>query len=125
MTFNSWEFLIFYPIVALLYFVLPKTAKWVMLLIASYYFYMFYQADLVFLIVTTTVISWLASNVIERTKNIKLRRVMLAVTLVVCLGVLFFYKYFNFLAGSVVSIGNLLGGEAPPVVLNLILPVGN
>ena len=124
MTFNSWEFLIFYPIVALLYFVLPKTAKWVMLLIASYYFYMFYQADLIFLIVTTTVISWLASNVIERTKNIKLRRVMLAITLVVCLGVLFFYKYFNFLAGSVVSIVNLLGGEAPPVVLNLILPVG-
>ena len=124
MTFNSWEFLIFYPIVALLYFCLPKKLKWPMLLCASYYFYAFYQADLLFLIITTTVISWLASNVIERTKNEKLKKAMLAITLVVCLGVLFFYKYFNFLAGSVVSIINMLGGEAPPVVLNLILPVG-
>lgn len=124
MTFNSWEFLIFFPIVALLYFVLPKRAKWIMLLIASYYFYMFYQADLMFLIVTTTVISWGASFIIEKTERIALRRLMLAVTLIVCLGILFFYKYFNFLAGSVVSIINLLGGEASPVVLNLILPVG-
>ena len=124
MTFNSWEFLIFFPIVALLYFVLPKRARWIMLLIASYYFYMFYQADLMFLIVTTTVISWLASFVIERTQNRTLRRIMLAITLTVCLGILFFYKYFNFLADSVVSIVNLLGGEAPPVVLDLILPVG-
>jgi len=57
MTFNSWEFLIFYPIVALLYFVLPKKFKWPMLLVASYYFYIFYQARLVFLILATTLIS--------------------------------------------------------------------
>ena len=124
MTFNSWEFLIFYPIVAILYFVLPKKLKWPMLLIASYYFYMFYQAELVFLIVATTLISWIASNIIERTERKGLKKLMLALTLIVCLGVLFFYKYFNFLAGSVVSIVTLLGGEAPPVVLNLILPVG-
>ena len=124
MTFNSWEFLIFYPIVALLYFLLPKKAKWIMLLIASYYFYAFYQADLLFLIVGTTFISWLASNIIAKTENKTVRKIWLAVTLVVCLGVLFFYKYFDFLADSVVSIINLLGGEAPPVVLNLILPVG-
>ena len=124
MTFNSWEFLIFYPIVALLYFVLPKKLKWPMLLIASYYFYAFYQADLLFLIVGTTVISWVASNIIERTDNKRTKKIWLAITLVVCLGVLFFYKYFNFLADSVVSIVNLLGGNAPPVVLNLILPVG-
>lgn len=124
MTFNSWEFLIFYPVVALLYFLLPKKLKWPMLLIASYYFYMFYQAELMFLIVATTVISWFASNVIERTERQGLKKLMLALTLIVCLGVLFFYKYFNFLAGSVLSIVELLGGNPPPVVLNLILPVG-
>ena len=124
MTFNSWEFLIFFPIVALLYFVLPKKMKWPMLLIASYYFYMFYQAELVFLIVGTTLISWLASLIIERTERKGVKRLWLAITLVVCLGVLFFYKYFNFLAGSVVSLIELFGGETPPVMLNLILPVG-
>ena len=124
MTFNSWEFLIFYPIVALLYFVLPKKLKWPMLLIASYYFYAFYQAELLFLIVATTLISWISSRIIERTEKNGVRKLMLTVTLVVCLGVLFLYKYFNFLAGSVVSLVELFGGEAPPVVLNLVLPVG-
>ena len=124
MTFNSWEFLLFYPIVLLLYFVLPKKCKWPMLLIASYYFYMCYQAELVFLILGTTLISWIASNVIERSESRALRKLCLTVTLVVCLGVLFFYKYFNFLAGSVTGIISLLGGTPSPVVLNLILPVG-
>ncbi len=124
MTFNSWEFLIFFPVVALLYFLLPKKAKWPMLLVASYFFYAFYQMDLLFLIVLTTLISWGASMIMERSESKTVRKLLLALTLVVCLGVLFFYKYFNFLAGSVVSIINLLGGEVPPVTLNLILPVG-
>lgn len=124
MTFNSWEFLIFYPIIALLYFLLPKQAKMPLLLIGSYYFYAFYQAELLFLIILTTFISWLASNFISRTEKGTARKIWLAITLVVCLGVLFFYKYFNFLSGSFFSIVNLFGAEAPPVVLNLILPVG-
>ena len=124
MTFNSWEFLLFYPIVALLYFALPRRTKWIMLLIASYFFYMCYQAELVFLILGTTFISWVASNIIERTEKVALRRICLTVTLVVCLGVLFFYKYFNFLSGSVSGIIALFGGTPDPVTLNLILPVG-
>jgi D-alanyl-lipoteichoic acid acyltransferase DltB (MBOAT superfamily) len=124
MTFNSWEFLLFYPVVALLYFVLPKRAKWIMLLIASYFFYMCYQAELVFLILGTTLISWLASNVIEKSEKKSVRKLWLTVTLVVCLGVLFFYKYFNFLSGSVTGLIALFGGTPDPVTLNLILPVG-
>ena len=124
MTFNSWEFLLFYPIVALLYFFLPKKLKWPMLLVASYYFYMCYQANLVFLILGTTFISWVASNIIEKTENKRIRKICLAVTLIACLGVLFFYKYFNFLAGSVVGLIELFGGTPSPIVLNLILPVG-
>lgn len=124
MTFNSWEFLLFYPIVLLFYFVLPKKLKWPMLLLASYYFYMCYQAELVFLIFGTTLISWIASNIIEKTESRALRKLCLAVTLIVCLGVLFFYKYFNFLAGSVVSLVSYFGINPSPVVLNLMLPVG-
>jgi len=124
MTFNSWEFLIFYPIVAALYFLLPKKCKWLMLLIASYYFYAFYQAELLFLIILTTAISFFMSHLIERTEKSSLRKVYLALTLAVCLGVLFFYKYFNFLGSSISGIISLFGGEPPEIVLNLALPVG-
>jgi len=124
MTFNSWEFLLFYPIVLLLYFVLPKKAKWPMLLVASYFFYMCYQAELVFLIFGTTLVSWVMSNVIERTEKPKYKKLALAVTLITSLGVLFFYKYFDFLAGTVFDIAALFGNKGNRFALNLMLPVG-
>ena len=124
MTFNSWEFLIFYPIVAALYFLLPKKMKWPMLLIASYYFYAFYQADLLFLIILTTAISFFMSHLIERTEKTSLKKLYLAITLTVCLGVLFFYKYFNFISTSVSGIISLFGKDTPALILDLILPVG-
>ena len=124
MTFNSWEFLIFYPIVAALYFILPKKMKWPLLLIASYYFYAFYQAELLFLIILTTVVSFFMSHLIERTEKSSHKRLYLALTLSVCLGVLFFYKYFNFLSSSVSGIIGLFGKQTPTLVLDLVLPVG-
>lgn len=124
MTFNSLEFLIFYPIVAILYFVLPKKLKWPMLLVASYYFYMCYQANLVFLIFGTTLISWISSGIIEKTEKRAVKKIFLALTLICSLGVLFFYKYFNFLSGSAASLASLFGAEVSPVILNLALPVG-
>ena len=124
MTFNSWEFLLFYPIVAILYFALPKKMKWPMLLIASYYFYMCYQPDLIYLIFATTLISWISSRIIERTTSVGARRFWLTLTLVTSLGVLFFYKYFNFLSASASGIVGYFGGSADPLILDLVLPVG-
>ena len=124
MTFNSWEFLLFYPIVAILYFILPKKLKWPMLLIASYYFYMCYQAELVFLIFGTTLISWRASRLIEKSNRRGVKRFWLFVTLLTSLGVLFFYKYFNFISGSIGSIITYFGYESRVPILDLILPVG-
>ena len=119
MTFNSIEFLIFYPIVAFLYFILPKCCKWPMLLIASYVFYAYYSPSLALLIFATTLVSWGSSMIIERTERVAVRRSFLVLTLVVCLGVLFFYKYFDFLSESIALI---FGRD--PFLLNLMLPVG-
>ncbi len=124
MTFNSAEFLLFYPIVTLLYFILPKKLKWPMLLVASYYFYMCYQASLVFLIFGTTLVSWLMSMVIDKCRRQCIKKICLAVTLISSLGVLFFYKYFNFLSGSFSGLASLFGAEIPPLILDLVLPVG-
>ena len=124
MTFNSLAFVIFYPTLLLLYFLLPKRARLPLLLVASYFFYMYYQPSLIVLILATTVISWLAALGIEKSKKTALRRALLAITLIVCLGVLFFYKYFDFLMGSVVGLIRFFGGNASPITLSLVLPVG-
>ena len=97
MVFNSFDFLIFYPIVLLLYFALPKKLSWIMLLAASYYFYISWNVDLIYLIVGTTLISWVSAMLIERTQKKTVKKLFLVLTLVTSLGVLFFYKYFNFL----------------------------
>ena len=125
MVFNSGEFLIFFPIVLILYFwVVPKKYNWAMLLAASYYFYLSWNWKLIYLIVFTTLVSYFSAIVINRTEKAKVKKLFLVLTLVVCLGILFFYKYFNFLSTSVTSVVNLFGGHADPFTLNLILPVG-
>ncbi len=124
MIFNSAEFLLFYPIVLLFYFILPKKIKWVWLLAASYFFYMIWNPPLIFLILFTTAVSYVSGILIENTKKKSVRRFWLWATLVTSLGVLFFFKYFNFLADSAVSLVNLFGGQADDIVLKLILPVG-
>ena len=124
MIFNSAEFLIFYPLVLLLYFILPKRCKWPLLLAASYFFYMIWNPPLIFLILFTTAVSYVSAILIEKTESRRKKRLWLCITLITSLGVLFFFKYFNFLAGSVISMWNLFGGSAEEFSLNLILPVG-
>ena len=132
MVFNSIEFLIYFPVVLYLYFILPKSFRWVMLLIASYYFYLSWKVSLIWLIVFTTAISYVSSIFIQNLKDKypngekrKLEKFWLVLTLLVSLGVLFFFKYFNFLSESIFSlIGLVSGKETNAVILNLILPVG-
>ena len=119
MTFNSWEFLIFYPVVLLLWFVLPKKLRMPMLLLMSYFFYMCYQPSLIILILFTTAVSYFSSIYMEKTDRPGVRKLLLTLTLVSSLGVLFFYKYFDFLVGSIAGIFGNNG-----VSLGLVLPVG-
>ena len=123
MTFNSLDFLIFYPIVLLLHFLTPLKYRWIPLLGASLLFYMWWSAPLFFLILFTTVVSWVCSVIIEKTDDLKKKKLCLTLTLIASLGVLFFFKYYNFLAGSAMSIGALFGADFD-ATLNLILPVG-
>lgn len=69
MVFNSLEFLIFYPAVLILYFLVPTKFRWILLLAASYYFYLSWNVELVFLIVFTTVISYCAALAIEKARK--------------------------------------------------------
>lgn len=124
MTFNSIEFLIFYPTVLLLYFLLPKRARWPMLLLSSYVFYMSYRAELVILIFATTLVSYLSSIAIEKSRSRGIKRLYLTLTLITSLGVLFFYKYFDFLSGTFFDLASVFGYRGTPLFLNLALPVG-
>ena len=120
MVFNSFGFLIFFPIFLLLYKVLPLKVRWVMMLALSYFFYMSWQADLIYLILFTTIVSYVCARKIEKNaERPGLRKFYMITAITVSLLVLFFFKYFNFLSNTVTSIFGL-----SEFTLNLILPVG-
>lgn len=125
MTFNSVAFLAFFPVVLLFHFFTPLKYRVVPLLILSYYFYACWNVKLMGLILFTTAVSYAAGIFLEKTEKKGLRRLLLAVTLIACLGVLFFYKYFNFFTSTVQSVAALFSGKAHTgIALELILPVG-
>ncbi len=116
MNFNSIQFLLFYPIVVVLNYVVPHKYRWIPLLIASYYFYMTWNAKLFFLILFTTSVSYASGIFIERKPHHK--KLWMIISVISSLSVLFFFKYYNFVAGN---IDNFFGSD---FTLNLILPVG-
>ncbi len=126
MTFNSAAFLIFFPIVLLFHFLTPLKYRVVPLLVLSYYFYACWNVRLMGLIMFTTLTSYFAGILLERTEKKHLRRCLLAITLIACLGVLFFYKYFNFFSETAASVISLFGNSSvsDSKTLSLILPVG-
>ena len=125
MLFNSLEFLIFLPIIFIIFWSVPNRWRWIPLLIASYYFYMYWSPRLIFLILFTTLVSYLCGILLERAgERLALRRAILALTMVACLGVLVFFKYFNFLYESFFDLAQLFGGNGPSGYFSIILPVG-
>ncbi len=124
MNFNSFQFLIFLPTVLLLYWLLPHKVRWVLLLSASYYFYMSWNAWFIFAILGTTLVSYGAGIFIERAQNVKIKKMLLSVAVIICLGTLIFFKYFNFLLQNAIDFLNLFSLNLQSCTLDLILPVG-
>lgn len=124
MLFNSFAFIVFLPIVFILYWALPHKFRWFLILVASYYFYMSWHAKYAFLILFTSIISYVAARLLENERGKRRKVWILAGTTILCLGVLFFFKYFNFFSESVLYFVSLLSIQMNPIALNLLLPVG-
>lgn len=130
MLFNSVDFLIFFPFVVLVYFLIPRRAKHLWLLGASYYFYMSWNPIYALLMLLTTVISWgsgwflSACGQRHSPKSGKGKKWCLAGCIALNLGILFFFKYYAFAAGSIEKIFFLFHLSVKAPVLDVLLPVG-
>jgi alginate O-acetyltransferase complex protein AlgI len=124
MLFNSFQFLFFFIIVWILVLGTRGTTRKIILLIASYYFYMCWSTRYIFVIWGITLIDYVAGLQIEKAQRPHLRRLYLGLSLACNIGLLAFFKYFNFLMGSVSGAAHLFGLEYDTPLLNIILPVG-
>ena len=128
MLFNSFDFLVFFPIVCIIFFVLGKKKyQNIFLLIASYYFYMNWKPIYAVLILTSTVSTYLCGLLIEKFsegENRKAHTIPLILSIALNLCILFVFKYFNFINESVFSLLTTLGLKWYVPNLDILLPVG-
>lgn len=123
MLFNSLDFLLFFPVVCLVYYAIPSL-KWrnLFLLLASYYFYMNWEPVYALLLLASTVITYLASLGIDKYENRK--KTILAISIVANLSILFFFKYFNWAADNITTLMSVAGVSIHIPEFKVLLPVG-
>ncbi len=131
MLFNSVDFLIFFPLVTLIYFIIPHKIRYLWLLVCSYYFYMCWNAQYALLLFASTFVTWASGLAIahvakkeaddptrQRSKGI------VAISLMLNLSLLFFFKYANFTIDNFNAIFSKIGITFRIPTLDLLLPVG-
>ena len=131
MLFNSVHFLIFFPAVALFYYVLPHKARRVWLLVASYFFYMSWNPKYALFLAVSTIITYLSGLLIGRPgspenegKRNRQRKYWVALSVILNLAILVFVKYFDFAIYSVNRIFQYIGVRTLSPSFDVILPVG-
>lgn len=127
MLFNSYEFLLFFSVVFLLYwFVFQKNFKVqnTFILLASYVFYGWWDWRFLGLIAVSSLVDYICGQKIFKEQDSFKRKVFLGISLAINIGLLGFFKYFNFFIDSTVQLINAIGFQANPYSLQLILPVG-
>jgi len=120
MLFNSFQYWIFFFIVAALFYSMPFRVGKIVLVLTSYVFYMWWDPRFIVLILTSTIVDYYLGIFLESASG-RRKKLLLVVSLVVNLGILGFFKYYDFFAGSLAS---LLRIPQSSVVLQIVLPVG-
>lgn len=124
MLFNSLHFLIFFPIVLFFYFFIPHKYRWVLLLVASYYFYMSWNAGLVLLLLVSTLVNYIAALYIGKQKDMSFKKKYLIAALVCNLLLLGVFKYYNFFADSFNSFFQIFNFDYSFSYSRFLLPIG-
>ena len=132
MLFNSLDFMIFFPVVVLVYFTLPKRARQYWLLIASYYFYMSWNPRYVFLILFSTLITYVSGILMEQInqrnfdiKEEKRRKIfVVAGSFGLNIGLLLYFKYINFAFSIMGKVFSYVHINLKMPQFDIILPVG-
>lgn len=132
MPFNSAQFLIFLPVVLFIYYVIPQKIKHMWLLICSYYFYMCWNASYALLILFSTVVTYSCGIGLEYIKKgdfaerqkVRLKKICVSVSMVLNLGILFFFKYFDFTLSNINSILSHINIQLVSPAFDILLPVG-
>ena len=114
MLFNSLTYLIFFPTLCILYWCIPSKFRNVMLLIASYYFYMSWEPTYAILIMITSLSTWGYALLIDKKERQK--KLIITLCIIINLLILFTFKYYNFTVNTITSTMSLTGFRLEPTL---------
>ena len=131
MLFNSLEFMIFFPVVCLVYYVIPHRVRYIFLLACSYFFYMCWNPTYALLMLTSTAITYVSGLLLSSAEKIsdegvrsRRKKWYVALSFASNLSILFFFKYFNFAVDTVARLLQAVHIQAQTPTFDVILPVG-
>ena len=125
MLFNSFDFLLFFPVVCIIYFLLPNNRyKNPFLLIASYYFYMNWEPIYAVLILLSTGLTYICGVLVEKNEIKNRKKIFLTFSLLINFSILFIFKYYNFINESVFNLLSAAGIRLNLPSFDFLLPVG-
>ncbi|HWY38861.1 MAG TPA: MBOAT family O-acyltransferase [Bacteroidia bacterium] len=123
MLFNSLQFLVFFAFVVSLYYALPHRSRWFLLLLASCYFYMVFVPEYVLILFGVILIDYLAAFLIAGTQGFK-RKLSLGLSLAANIGILCYFKYYNFFLDNISLLLNSFHVSNPLPYIYVVLPIG-
>ena len=124
MLFNTMNFAWFFVAVAALFFVLPKRQRWLFLLLCNVYYYFLFKAEYLILLCIAIGISWWCALRMEGHEEKSRRRPWLVLSLVINIGILLTFKYFNFFSRSLMDLAMAADTPLHLPLLAWVLPVG-
>lgn len=124
MIFNSITFVLFLTMVVSLYWLLNQKARYIFLFLSSLIFYGFWKYEYILLLLISSLNDYFISIYIDKTDNQRLKKQLLTLSLIINLGLLFYFKYLIFFTDSLINIFNLFGLKIPSPNFSVILPLG-
>ena len=124
MLFNSLSFLIFFPVVTVLFFLMPHRYRWALLLTASCFFYMSFRPVYILILGVMITVDYFTALEIEKSETHQRKKIFLLASIIVNVGMLAFFKYYNFLNDLISGFFPLGQDENLFPVFSFLLPIG-
>ncbi|MBL0339795.1 MAG: MBOAT family protein [Bacteroidetes bacterium] len=124
MVFNSFHLLIFLPLVTILFYLLPSRFRWMLLLVASFYFYMVWEPIYILLIIFSILVDFYTGVKMGNLATKQERKPYMALSIICNLGNLTLFKYLDFFTSSINQLFQSLNMEYMLPLAHLILPLG-
>ncbi|RMG32834.1 MAG: MBOAT family protein, partial [Methanobacteriota archaeon] len=124
MIFNSVSFLLFLAIIIPLYWVLPKSPRLWLIFLSSLVFYGFWRIEFIPLMLFSTLVDFTAAQAIHASTQLSRKRIYLAISILINLGLLFYFKYLNFFVDNVIDALSVIGLQIEKPIMEIVLPLG-